>query len=206
MNTKSALRRLELSLLLAVVFCAAVSFLSFGGQCDEIRRSVLRLHVLANSDADEDQALKLRVRDRLLEETGGLFASSGSLAEAQALAEKNIAELTEIARSEIRAAGYDYGVEARLEDCYFPTRVYGDVTLPAGNYRALRVVIGEGAGRNWWCVLFPPLCVSPASGRESLSMDDLLTPGQLSIVEDGGYEVRFKAVEIFEAAKQRIRG
>lgn len=200
----SAALRLELSLLLAFVFCAVVSFLTFDGQCEEIRESVLRLHVLANSDSNEDQELKLHVRDRLLSEASELFAEIQSRDDAETIAQENIEPLSEIARDEIRRRGYDYDVEVRLEDSYFETRVYGDTTLPAGNYRALRVLIGEGEGHNWWCVLFPPLCVSPASGDGSLCMDDVLTAGQLSIVEDEGYEIRFKAVEIFEDAKRML--
>lgn len=196
------MKRLEISILLGLIFCAMVSFLSFSDECGSIRGSVLRLHVLANSDSEADQALKLAVRDRILAEAGALFADSGSLAEAEEIARAHLDEIKDAAEDELHLRGSDYSVTIELEDACFETRSYGAVTLPAGKYRALRVLIGEGKGHNWWCVLFPPMCISPASGAENIRLDDVLTGPQLDIVEGDRYEISFKVVEWYEDAKK----
>ena len=119
---------------------------------------VVRLHVLANSDGEEDQALKLLVRDRVLAQATELLTQAKDRTEAETLLREELPELEALAVRELRANGCAYPVTAELTDTEFPTREYDGFTLPAGEYLALRVVIGEGAGRNWWCVVFPPLC------------------------------------------------
>lgn len=178
------------------LFCAALfSMLGFTAQCESIPGEVLRLHILANSDSDADQALKLHVRDRLLEENGSLMDGVTTREEAIQAVRDALPELCEAAQDEVLAAGYTYPVKAELVEMYFPTRQYDNVTLPAGRYQALRVTIGEGAGHNWWCVLFPALCLPAA--QDSASLDDVLSSGELDVVQ-GGYEVKFKAVELYE--------
>lgn len=118
---------------------------------------LIRLHVIANSDSPEDQALKLQVRDRLLLTFGETFREVRSMEEARGIIQANLAALEQTACVEIENQGFSYPVEAKLGIYPFPTRVYGDLVYPAGNYEALRVVIGEGKGANWWCVMFPPL-------------------------------------------------
>lgn len=183
-------------MLISIVFCSALSMLSFADECREIRGSVLRLHILANSDTVEDQQLKLAVRDRLLTESCGVFSGASDLESALYSAEENMESMRNSALDEIRAHGYDYDVDVRLEDTYFTTRTYGKYTLPAGKYKALRVVIGEGKGHNWWCVMFPPICISPSAG--GAAAEDVLDGEQLGIVEGDGYDVRFKCVEYLE--------
>ncbi|NLU36368.1 MAG: stage II sporulation protein R [Clostridiales bacterium] len=127
--------------------------------------NLIRLHVIANSDSPEDQELKLHVRDRLLLAFGEKFRDVQTLEEARKAIEASLPELEKTALAEIRERGYSYNVKAQLGIFPFPTRVYGDVVYPAGNYEALRLVIGEGRGANWWCVMFPPLCfVDVSSG------------------------------------------
>lgn len=180
-------------------FCAVLfSMLGFTAQCESIPDKVFRLHVLANSDSAEDQALKLRVRDRILEESAGLMDGVSTREEAEAAAAQSLPKLQAAAEDEIRQAGYAYPVQAEITRMYFPTRQYESVTLPAGEYDALRITIGEAKGKNWWCVLFPALCLPVAENGAQLS--DVLSSSQLDVVQ-GNYEIRFKAVEWYEQLK-----
>ncbi|MGN0474189.1 MAG: stage II sporulation protein R, partial [Acutalibacteraceae bacterium] len=157
------MKRLEISLLIALVFGIVLSITSLNVECDDIRESVLRLHVLANSDDEADQNLKLKVRDRLLEVSNDIYSNAKTREDAIESTESNLALLQSEAQKVVIANGYNYPVSVELEDTYFTTRTYENITLPAGEYKALRVIIGEGAGHNWWCVMFPPLCISAAS-------------------------------------------
>ena len=180
-------------------FCAVLfSMLGFTAQCESIPDKVFRLHVLANSDSAEDQALKLRVRDRILEESAGLMDGVSTREKAEAAAAQSLPRLQAAAEDEIRQAGYGYSVQAEITHMYFPTRHYESVTLPAGEYDALRISIGEAKGKNWWCVLFPALCLPVA--EDSAQLSDVLSSGQLDVVQ-GNYEIRFKAVEWYEQLK-----
>lgn len=199
------LKYIEKALLIGFVIAILFSFTSFtafAAQCEQIPNEVFRLHVLANSDSEEDQALKLKVRDRLLDETGELFNECTTKEEAMSTAKANIAYLEQVAQDEIYKQGYTYGVTVEVENIFFNNRQYDDITMPAGNYDALRVLIGEGAGQNWWCVLFPAMCLPAAEKREGMpELDDVLTDEQMSAVEGNQYEVKFKTVEIYESIK-----
>lgn len=166
----------------------------------ELADSVIRLHVIANSDSREDQELKLAVRDQVLDAVEKLYPEGVGREEAQNILETSLLALARAGRAEVTRQGYDYPVTASLESCWFPTKEYGDFALPAGEYTALRVVIGEGGGQNWWCVAFPPLCVGAASetvdqavsaGRFTREQGALLTR------EDEGYVLKFKALELW---------
>lgn len=199
------MKRLEISIFLSLVFSVLLSIFALNTECSEIRSSVLRLHVLANSDSAADQALKLKVRDRLLEISNDMYLHAKTKEEAVASTQGNLDILRQEAEKVIAANGCDYPVSVSLENFYFNTRTYGDITLPAGEYQALRVVIGEGEGHNWWCVMFPPLCVSPASEGE-VRMGDVLSSEQMELVEGDGYEIKFKCVEVYEEFVQYISG
>ena len=170
----------------------------------QLAEKVVRLHVLANSDSEEDQALKLKVRDAVLEQATETLRGADSQAEASRRLTDILPELEETARAVITANGYDYGVRAELAETSFPTKEYDGFALPAGEYLALRVLIGEAAGQNWWCVVFPPLCTAAAcqwqdAGRAAgLEEDDL----SLMAEEDAGYELRFRSVELWEMLRQ----
>ena len=193
------------AVLLAAAFLA--SLCSFQARCAGIRREVLRLHVIANSNSEIDQRAKLYVRDKILAEGAALFDGSVDAAHAEALISPCIAALEACARRALNDLGLDYPVRVAVEETYFNTRTYEEagVTLPAGRYNAVRVILGEGAGENWWCVMFPPLCL-PAASRRPATLDALLTGGQLRIVKSNPrYEIRFKLVEIWEGWKERVR-
>lgn len=191
-----------LGTLLAIVL---TGWCSFGRVCAHIRSQTLRLHVLANSDAPEDQQLKLQVRDALVQQCAALFDGADTLAEAQARAVRAMAQLQQTAEAVVRQAGYDYPVNLRLTDRYFDTRTYEEYTLPAGRYRALQVQLGAGEGHNWWCVLFPPLCIPAAqadgSTRQRETAEAVWGPGGVRLAT-GGYEVRFALLEWLEHWKE----
>ena len=178
------------------------SFSTFSAQCADIRENVLRLHIIANSDSTEDQEIKLRVRDRILQETDSLFYLSDSLEAAEAKARESLPRIEEIARDELDKLGCDDEIHAELTHMFFDTRVYEDFTMPAGYYDAVRITIGEAKGHNWWCVLYPALCVPAASEDSEAALARTLTEGEREIVESKPeYEVRFYAVEFFEKIK-----
>lgn len=122
------------------------------------KEDLIRFHVIANSDTPEDQALKMAVRDELLAKISADFAKVQTQEEARQLIKAKVGEIGQIAQREISRWGKDYKVEVVFGPAEFPTKTYGSFTLPAGEYEALKVIIGEGQGENWWCVLFPPLC------------------------------------------------
>jgi len=123
-----------------------------------IASQIIRFHVLANSDEAHDQSLKLIVKDKVLEEYSGIINTSSSIEETRRMLEANLGGIETLAQNIVYDEGYDYGVKASLAKDKFPTKQYGDITLPAGDYEALRIEIGNSGGQNWWCVMFPPLC------------------------------------------------
>lgn len=190
-----------------LILARPVSFTGFATQCEDIPDRVLRLHILANSDSEEDQALKLKVRDRIVTESAGLFDQVTDRESARAVVEKNMDALREAAQDEVYRQGYSYPVSMELTHMYFTTRVYGETALPAGYYEALRVTIGAGAGHNWWCVIFPAMCLPVA--EESQELDGVLNEEQMEIVEEGEsaqYEIKFKALEWYEQIVDWFRG
>ncbi len=197
------MKRIEVSILAAILFSLVLSMCTINTECREIRSSILRLHVLANSDSTEDQELKLKVRDRLLEMSETTYSQAKTKQDAVQATQASLDMLRNEAANVIQSNGYSYPVSVSLETCYFNTRTYGNITLPAGNYQALRVVIGKGQGHNWWCVMFPPLCVSAASETEA-ELKDVLSREQLELVEGDGYEIKFKCVEMYEELKQYL--
>ena len=153
--------------ILTIIISNSVGFIKDGRKLDQLRESVLRLHILADSDSEEDQRLKLCVRDALLERSGELFGEADDLESAEEAALEALPEIVDIAENTLRAQGCDSPVRAYLADMEFDERVYGNITMPAGKYRALRIEIGEAKGHNWWCVMYPPLCIPAAEKVES---------------------------------------
>ncbi len=192
------LKTWELALMLGAL-CAAVLGGWLGQEQTDLADSVIRFHVIANSDSGDDQALKLAVRDRVLAQAEAVYPENATLEEALAALEGNLSALEEAGRSMVEAEGYDYPVTARLEECWFPTKEYDGFALPAGNYTALRVVIGAGEGQNWWCVAFPPLCLGAASETvEDAAAAGYFTEAQANLVAEvnEGYVLKFKSMEL----------
>lgn len=190
------------SLILALtLFCTALLILPVYGATG-VYDSVIRLHVLANSDSDADQALKLKVRDAVLAHTEGLLKEATTREEAQRILEENLHVLEILAKDTLARAGAPSKVAVTLTQEEYPRRTYEHAALPAGEYLSLRVMIGEAAGQNWWCVLFPPMCLSASSTqRETACLAAGLSEGQYRFITgaDGtAYRVRFKLVEMVE--------
>lgn len=188
--------------LLITVFAASLSgFSVFAKQCSDIRGKVLRLHIIANSDSKADQQLKIKVRDKILSESKELFVAADSKEEAEENVRAKLPEIIKIAQNEVKKEGFDYKVNAQLVNMYFTTRTYDNITLPAGYYDAVRITIGEAKGHNWWCVLFPSLCIPASSDEQKQEISDVLTPDEKDIVENSDkpdITIKFKTVELFE--------
>ncbi|MEG0693498.1 MAG: stage II sporulation protein R [Oscillospiraceae bacterium] len=195
------MKNFNLAVFIGLIFSIMLSSFSvFASDCDDIRHDVLRLHILADSDSKEDQTLKLQVRDKILSLDATLFSQALNLSDAKNIAASQLQNIKEIAEAEIKARGYDYKVKVELKNMYFSTREYDTFTLPAGKYDAVRITIGSGAGKNWWCVLYPPLCIPAASSQSEF--DDLLTKEQIEIVGNKQkYKFKFATVEIYEKLK-----
>ena len=151
---------LAAGLLLAILMTNSITFIRDGRRLEQLRGSVLRLHILAESDSERDQQLKLKVRDALL--TSGVLDGADDLKSAENIASAKLPEIERIAEDTLRENGCSLPVSAELADVEFDERTYGDITMPAGEYRALRVKIGSAQGHNWWCVMYPPLCLPAA--------------------------------------------
>ncbi|HIS77717.1 MAG TPA: stage II sporulation protein R [Candidatus Merdivicinus excrementipullorum] len=186
-------------LTITLTFLLMIAFDSlslFQKECREIQEDVLRLHILANSNSEEDQAVKLKVRDRILLESGELFNTVGDKSSAQEKAAENTDKVEQIAKEVLAEEGFSYPVTAKVTRQFFDTRVYDGFTMPAGWYDSLQVVLGEGAGRNWWCVLYPPLCISAAEKTQE-KLEENFTEGERQVLEsEPKYEVRFFIVEL----------
>lgn len=179
---------------------------------NNISSSVFRLHVIANSDSTEDQNLKYKVRDKILEYINTLIdVNSNSKEEVINIVNQNIAILKQVAQNTVYENGFNYNVNISISNFYFPTKYYGDISLPAGYYDALRVEIGNAKGQNWWCVMFPPLCfvdvtsgIVPDDSKENLQEN---LPGEeYDLISSDSEEIqfKFKLVEIFENLKETI--
>ena len=193
-----------LFLLTLFTFVSALSYVRAVSQ--DIADSVFRLHVIANSDSKQDQDLKLKVRDELLKYMNNLAENCSSKEEVIQLAKENQDKFKQLAEQTITENGFSYSVSVEIGDSDFPTKTYGDISLPAGTYDALKVKIGEAKGQNWWCVMFPPLCfVDVSSGivpdeskeelKENLNDEEYAV---ISETDDNKINFKFKLIEFFQ--------
>lgn len=192
-------QRLRISLLCGLMCAVFLSLTDFNASCEDLRQNVLRLHIIANSDSQADQALKLKIRDRILEESGDIFALCQDVEQAVEVTENQLLRFQKIANEVITEEKFNYSAVAEVSDKYFETRVYDEFTLPAGNYKSLVINLGKGEGKNWWCVIFPEICLPAAreSGLDKTARDD-----SVSIAKNSDhYILRFKLVEIYEDIK-----
>lgn len=211
---KNILFKVVLLLVLLIIYIS-ISAISYANIISSnLSDSVFRLHVIANSDSDNDQNLKLKVRDSLLEYMNLLCSETSTKSEAMEIANSHLEDFTNIAINVIKSEGYDYPVNISIDKCDFPTKTYGDVSLPSGNYDALKVQIGSAEGHNWWCVMFPPLCfvdvssgIVPDNSKELLkdSLDDeeyeIITADTSS---NSNSTIKFKIIEIVQELKSKI--
>jgi len=201
----SNFKRLLLLLVLLFVYTFICAFSYVNAVSTNIQDSVFRLHVIANSDSDEDQNLKYIVRDKILEYINSISGSESSKEDVITLATENIDKIQEIAENTIRENGYNYSVKLNIGNFAFPTKTYGDISFPAGYYDALKIEIGETKGQNWWCVMFPPLCfvdvtsgVVPEESKEIIKEN--LSDEEYELVSENNNEIsfKFKIVEMFQ--------
>lgn len=191
------MKRLFKSMTVALVFTLVFTFLPFEKECRAISDKVLRIHILANSDSEYDQNLKLMVRDEILKFTEDLYKDVSSKEDAISLTQENLDKIITVAENTLKAKGCSKSVRGEICQTDFNTRYYGDVTMPSGSYTALRLIIGEGKGKNWWCVMYPSLCLYTSSDANSL--EDELNSQQYEIITDTPkYEFRFKFLEYFD--------
>lgn len=193
------------ALVCGFVMAVVMSLFPFAAACGSLPENVVRLHVIANSDTEEDQAVKLMVRDAVLEEAAKWYDGAQTMEEASSLLCTHLESLAQTARETLAQQGMEYSANVQMTEMYFSTRDYGTFRLPAGRYRTLRVTLGEGKGHNWWCVVFPTLCLPAAEGSEE---DALLTlpESEREVVENPDqFEVKFKAVELWEALREWFR-
>lgn len=179
----------------AMMIAFIVAVIPFFNSCQELSEDVMRVHILANSDSAADQSLKLSVRDRVLEHCSAYFDDCEDKNEAMAVTEDHLDEIEKVAEKEIRDQGFDYPVKAEVGQAYFNTRYYDEFTMPAGWYDSLRLTIGEGGGKNWWCVMYPALCVGAATDDK---MKEDLSDGEYRVVTSDKVDFRFKIVECWE--------
>ena len=196
------MKKTDIILLLGMAGAIAfTNIFGVGRTLYSLERDVLRLHILANSDTDEDQQLKLAVRDKLLENSEELFGGCDTLDEMKVRAREKQSEINDIALSVIHEKGYDYSVKNSVVNMEFDDRTYGDMTMPSGTYDALRVKIGSGKGHNWWCVMYPPLCLPAAEEvhADKQKADDYFNDQQIDMLENhDDYKVRLWCVDFFK--------
>lgn len=186
----------------SLIIAGMLLCLPFVNSCEELSEDVLRVHILANSDSAADQSLKLQVRDRVLSQCSDWYDGCCDKAKALEITRSHLDEIEGIAADEIWRHGFDYPVTAEVGEMYFNTRYYDDFTMPAGRYDALRLIIGNGEGQNWWCVMYPSLCVGAACEKE---MKESLDDGEYEVVTSDKYDFRFKLVEYFEELRGWMR-
>lgn len=187
----------ELALILALLITLTYTVFATNSY-EQVADKVIRFHVLANSDTDADQALKLLVKDQVFAFISDLTANCDTNEQAFDIISQNIEQINELSAQIIAQNGYSYASVSTLSSEYYPQKSYDDFSLPAGYYTGLKIEIGQAEGQNWWCVLFPPLCNQTAYDTKNLNSDDL------DLISSQDYEFRFKFVDIFSQIKHQI--
>ncbi len=198
MNTKRKILVLLLLCVVLTVVCAATM-----NRTRVKDDSLIRFHVIANSDSVCDQTVKLKVRDAVLDQVNAALTEAASKEEAEAILREESDAIIDTANEVLCAEGFSYTATAKLGTSVFPTKTYGNITLPAGKYNAYRIILGEGKGKNWWCVLYPPLCFVDITDDVSVAVTRDETGGETpDIVPAAGqpYEIKFKSklLEFFD--------
>lgn len=228
------MKKIVTILIIIAVTCCALKGVAYAGStgtdasCENeivqsISEKIIRFHVIANSDNEKDQALKLKVKDNILSYMQPLLKNSKSIAESKKIIQQNDEKIKAIARKVIKDNGYSYSVTTTLGRENFPVKTYGDITLPQGNYEAYRVIIGSGQGRNWWCVMFPPLCFVDitkgeiANKQTEKEMKSVLNEKEYNLVNSNNSDkkqkngkttgkiiYKFKIVELFQELIKKL--
>lgn len=200
-------RAFNLSLFMKILVCifsvsVMFSMIPFQSTCSELKTDVLRLHILAQSDNDFDQDIKLKVRDTVLSRFSHLYDNAKTKEDAIKITNENLSKIENTANNVLKENGVEYRAKAKIKNTYFNTRYYENFTMPAGYYDALEIKLGEAKGHNWWCVMYPSLCVGTAS-KESMKND--LSEDEYSVVTTDDFTFKFKIVEYYEKIRSIFR-
>ena len=207
------MKKYILLLIVSVLFLLLSAYSYVNAVSNNLADSVFRLHVIANSDSKEDQELKYKVRDKLIEYMNTLTNDINSKEEVIEIAKTHLEDFKEIAQNVVKENGYNYDVNVEIGNFSFPTKTYGDISFPAGFYDALKVEIGKAEGQNWWCVMFPPLCfvdvtsgVVPEESKENL--EENLGDEEYELISDTEnnsiLNIKFKIIELFESIGTKL--
>ncbi|EOD01683.1 stage II sporulation protein R [Caldisalinibacter kiritimatiensis] len=207
--------RLTIVLLILIIVVSFISLKDVYKNRDSYKQNLIRFHVIANSDSPEDQNLKRKVRDKVIKEMNQRFEDVKSINESRSIIKESLDDIKYLASEEVKNNGKDYNVDVHFGTSNFPTKTYGNFTLPAGEYEAVRVVIGEGKGQNWWCVMFPPLCfVDITHGltneKTKNELKQVLSEEEYNMIinakneEEVPLKLKFKVVELLEKGKMRF--
>lgn len=209
--SKEAVRRDKMILtaaLAAVVLTAIFAFTYFAAGASAVQSSTVRLHVLAQSDSKEDQRIKLAVRDAILKQDTALISAGVNTKNAESAYAASVEKLESTANEVLLQNGVSYRAHAVFCHEYYPTREYGSLTFPAGVYTSVKILLGSGSGHNWWCVLFPPLCVPAAEGGvepDKDALDTYVTENGEKILTSGTkYKAGFKVLEWYEKLHEKL--
>ena len=196
--------------ILVFIYIALLSFNYSKAISSNLSDSVFRLHIIANSDSSADQELKLKVRDKIIEYMNTLTSNSSDKKDVISIVNNHLDSFKEIALNTIKENAYNYDVNIEIGNFHFPTKSYGDISFPAGNYDALKIEIGDAIGQNWWCVLFPPLCfVNSSTGvvpddskntlKENINSEsyEIISEGNNSNDNTSDIKIKFKIIEFF---------
>ncbi len=198
------MKAIEKSIVVGLIFSALYNAVDFSVSCENINSKIFRLHILANSDSAQDQNLKIRIKNKIQQFSQNVLNDYNSKEEAESIFIKNLSNIEEIAKKEIKNCGYNYPICSRVANSYFSTRNYEDFVLPAGNYDALEIKIGSGEGKNWWCILFPMLCVGTAKKSKRLNKTFCKNERDIICNKRKKYVIRFKFVEMYHTLRNWI--
>lgn len=194
-------KRIYLFVPIFLILCIIFSFVApMIATSEDISEKVFRLHILANSDSESDQNLKLGVRDYILQKSGYIFENANSLEDAIKSANSHIDELEKYAKEAVEKLGFNYPVSVKVDKEYFDTRTYDNFYMPAGVYNCLKIVIGEGKGHNWWCVMYPSVCLSGCTDN----FDEVLSDEEKEFITSSKFVPRFKVVEFYEYLRYKL--
>ena len=196
---KHTVKIIERSMLFALAFSLALSFAKFSASCDTMRKNIQRIHIIANSDLKADQDVKLKVRDAIVGMTNNIFEDCESIIDAEKITKAKLTEIRDVGKKTLAENGFSYNCSAKVARAYFDTREYDGFTLPAGEYDSLILTLGEGRGHNWWCVIYPSVCIGGSKAnlkKIGKASDAALDPKK--------YKIRFKAVEWYEQIKKSL--
>lgn len=199
----SKLKQIKISVLCGLIVAIFVSLSAFQADCTKIREKTFRLHIIANSNSKLDQEIKLVVRDEILNLTKQMYANCENDEQAKAVTVENLKQIKALANKTLSEAGFNYTAEVMVGTVLFNTREYENFTLPAGEYEALKIILGEGKGENWWCVMYPKVCISMCGGSE---YEEVLDEKQNKIINNKKeYKIAFRFIEAFNDVKKFIK-